>query len=268
MIIASAHGVAGELSATFRPQEMGGAEVTARPPLELRGPFFEGDQWPSYYLRNVTSGVFACDSYDVTLRTEHGVDVTVTSPSATKVYAMPECTAKSRVLLEALPVSRLAYLPQPTILQAGSDLCQETALVVHEGGQVIFCDVVTLGRLASGERLAFRRFQSRLRVRRSCDDALLYRECFTLEPDEIRYCIEAAIGGYGVMITIVATGVAESPASLVGLLPAGPECWAGVDALPGGGGFIVRALAPNTTWATRLLDQCASWSGFAAGFAP
>lgn len=267
-VAAPTRGVTGELRATFRTQEMGGAEIVTRPPLEMRGPFFETGRWPSYYLRNVTCGVFAGDAYDVTLVAEPGARVDVLSPSATKVHAMPEGTAVSRVLLEALPGSRLAYLPQPTILQAASDYCQETDLVVHQDGRIIYCDVLALGRLASGERLAFRRLQSSLRVRRSGDDALVFCERFTLEPDEMRGCIEAAIGGYSVLITLVVTGVEPPSAELARTLPGGPMCWAGVDALPGGGGFIIRALATSTTWAKRLLDQCASWCDFSARSAP
>ena len=60
--------------------------VSARAPLELRGPFI-ADGLSSYYLRNITAGVLAGDAYRVDVTAEAGTAVRVAASSATKVYA-------------------------------------------------------------------------------------------------------------------------------------------------------------------------------------
>jgi urease accessory protein len=251
--LAGATGVRGSLHALFSSSA---ADIEARPPLELRGPFVRDGAAPSYYLNNVTTGVFAGDEYDVALRAEAGARATVTSPAATKVHAMPAGSALSRLTLEALPGSDLRYLPQPAILQCDSDYAQHTEIVAHEDARVAFADTVVLGRLAAGERLAFRRFSSRLRIRGRAVDRPFYEGRYTLEPTAAGCDLEAALAAYGVLITVIVLGRdAEPLLDLAPDLPSGEACYAGIDRLPGDRGVILRALAASSSWADVLLDR-------------
>jgi urease accessory protein len=248
---ADLRGVTASLEATFSCRA-GEAKVSSSPPLELRGPFAERDDPPLFMLKNVTAGVFAGDRYDVTLRAEGGARVRVAAPSATKVHAMPDGCAVSRLTIEAETGSLVVYGPAPLILHRDSDFRQSTRICVAPGATAIFCEVIAFGRLASGERLALRRFSSELSV--MVTDGETYHECFTLEPGEDAYAIDSALGGYGALGTLVAAGVDEALANEIrSRLPELPGSYAGVSALPAGGGLIVKVLAARMGAAVEVL---------------
>ena len=114
----------GSLQARFTRATDGSTKacVSARSPLELRGPFSQGDV-PGYYLRNTTAGVLADDAYCVDLWVAESAAACVNASSASKVYA------GASSLDVSLQVERDAVLlwgPHATILQAGAAYRQET----------------------------------------------------------------------------------------------------------------------------------------------
>jgi urease accessory protein len=248
--------VRGSLHAVFRVRDAG-VEVTrtSTPPLELRGPFLDGTPGasPRYFLRNVTSGVFGGDRYEVSVRVEAGARVRVQPTAATKVYNALGETACAVTRIEVMPGGTLDYDAGTTILQAGANLEQTAELLVHPGGALRYTEVLALGRAAAGERLAFERFASSLDVR-AVEGATRYREAYELVPASGRTDIEQATGGAAVVGTLVILG---GPTEIApGVIEAEPTVLAGWGTLPGGG-VIVRALGATTQAVTRLLARTA-----------
>ncbi len=254
MPVDAARGLAGRLDATFAPGARGAVvRATSSPPLELRGPF-PGTPLPRFFLRNVTCGILDGDDYEVTLRAEEGACVRIEPTSATKVYAARSGGARSRVRLEALPGSALHYSAAATILHQGACLTQETEIVLHEGASVAYLEVLALGRLARGERLAFRRYASSLAVRRPDGDPL-YEERFILEPWTGIETADAATGGAGVIgsLLLLGTTVGEAPT-----VEASTDVYAGASPLPNGAGVLVRVLGNRAEAVTACLEAVAS----------
>jgi len=230
-------GVHGSLEARFEAD--GRLELRTRSPLELRGPFARDDGPALYYLRNVTAGIFANDRYEVALVTQPGTRVQVASPSATRAY-IAEAPACVSTRVEALPGSHLVWGPHATILQAGANLIQRTSVVVHEGASLIAAEVLSFGRLASGERLTFSSYESEVTVE-SAERGLQYEERYLLQPDG---ALEAALGGHGALVCVYALGYDAVPE----LLSACPGAsYAGSSALPNGAGFVVKALVASVS---------------------
>ena len=250
----------GALWAVVRPGSAGPALRRVEAPLDLRGPFTDPagrypTRRPSFLLRNATAGVFAGDVYDVRLRTAPGATATVGSPSATQVYASVGPAASTRLRLEAEPGSSLYFVPKPTILHAAAKLDQSIELICHPGAALFFTEILVLGRLAMGERLAFERFQSQLQLRRP-NGTVLFEERYTLEPQVDSHALEVAINGAGAITPIVLTGVRDLSATrerIAARLDALPDCSAGADELPDGAGLIVRGLAADARAAVGLI---------------
>jgi urease accessory protein len=221
------------------------------PPLELGGPF-HGGAAPHYFLRNVTCGAFGGDSYDVRLHAEDGARVLITPSSATKAYRSTGATAHFRTYLEASAGALLALDSGLTILQAGSDVTQDIQIVARDGGRVVYSEVLALGRLASGERLAFRRFASSLRVRDG-QDRLLYQDRYALLPATHAALIDTAVGGAGVVGSLVLAGAAPSLDALLDAADA--SVLAGWSTFPRGAGVVVRALGPRAEPVVQLLTS-------------
>jgi len=249
--------VSAGLSATFTS---GGApRVQSTPPLELRGPFRETDGLPLFLLRNVTAGVFAGDRYDVRLACGPGARVRVSTPSAAKVYAMPHGHAESHLTIEAGERSVVSYAPAPTILQAGCDYRQTTAVTIAAGAVALVREVVSFGRLASGERLAFRRFRSGVSITRVGASSPAYIERYTLAPADAGPQIDYALRGSGVLGTLIAAGV--DAAGLIGPLRTRFDklgCQAGITALPHGAGLVLKVLAERADFSLGALHAAES----------
>ena len=184
MVIAERPGRAtrlhGTLDATFYANQRAAVQTNA--PLELRGPFAR-DGAPLHYLRNVTTGIFGGDRYDVSLRAEAGASVQVASSSATKAYAARGCPAQTLTQLEALPGARLVYGPHALILQEGASLQARTVATMHAGASLLLAEVLSFGRAAGGERLRFDAYDYELVVQ-DAGGAPLYEERYVLQPDE------------------------------------------------------------------------------------
>lgn len=210
---------------------------------------------PLYLLKNVTAGVFAGDCYDVTLRAEAGARVRVASASASRVCEMPDGEAESSLTIEAAAGSLVVYGPAPVILQAGADFRQSARICAAPGATVVFSEIVAFGRLASGERMAFRRFQNELTFMSAGDATPAYVERFTLSPADDAEAIDAALGGYGALGTLVYLGTDDD--ALAGYvrssLPEMPGAYAGATALPSHRGVIVKVLASRPQAGFELL---------------
>jgi urease accessory protein UreH len=238
----------GRLHATFRAA---GPSVAARVShtgaLELRGPFADA-ALPRYLLRNVTCGVFGGDTYDVTLRAEAGAKVAVGPTSATKVHSMPSAGARQSVSLDAAARALLDYDAGTTILQRGSQLDQTVEIVADPSGVVLYREVIALGRIASGERLAFTRYGASLRIA-SREDHTLYEERCELVPADGSELLDTALGDAAVLGTLVMAG-----AHLANELPSIDGVYTGMSMLPNGAGSLVRALGDRVEHVQELFE--------------
>jgi urease accessory protein len=254
LVPADLAGVRGTLEATFS----GGPEsprVMTSAPLQLRGPFPSSDGLPLFLLKNVTAGVLAEDRYNVTLIATPGARARVSTASATKVHAMRHGRAEMRLSVRAEEGSCIIYDPAPVILQAGSDIHQATRIVAEPGATAVVSDVVVFGRLARGERFAFRRFSSDLSIRRCAEAPPYHSKRFVLTPDHDRAGIEAAMGDHGVLGTLIAAapGAARNLDRIRSRLSTSDHYYAGASVLPGDEGVIVQVLASRPDAALQAL---------------
>lgn len=239
--------LAGALHADFTPQcGTTAAHIThAAPPLELRGPFARGSA-SSFFLRNISCGVFAGDQYDVRLRTTEGAHALVSSSSATKVHSMPSGSAVSRIHLEADAGSHLVFADGPTILQAGSEYEQHVEIVAGDG-VVVYAETLVLGRLAGGEHAEFERYTSEIAV---VDPAgrSLFVERYSLAAHDRELITGASAPVIGKVLLIGQP--AAAPASTLSFID---RAYAGLDALPNGAGVAVRFMSDQLEPATQAI---------------
>ncbi len=227
------------------------ARVSATAPLELRGPF-EGARLPRYFLRNVTAGMLDGDAYCVDVCAEPDVHVAIAPTSASKAFVARGLGASTVLRLEAQAGALLDFDAGTLIPHTGSVLRQSTEIVVHPGARVAYAEVLSFGRAARGERFAFERLVSELRVL-TPDGAVRFEKRSDLAPSATRAVLEAAVGAYRSVGTLLLLGDAFTSDGAT-LPEASPEaCYAGVSALPHGVGLVVQALADWPETATTFL---------------
>jgi len=172
----------GELRLTFERRAQGTVLTGnySRPPLQVMRAIPDPAGGLTVYLLSPTGGVVQGDRYRIDLQVGAGAHAIFTTQSATKIYKMPEGCAEQMVRITIGDGAFLEYLPDAAILFAEADFHQRTQVVLGAGALGLFQEVVMPGRLARGERLAFRRFSSRF----SAEDrgGLLVHEAARIEP--------------------------------------------------------------------------------------
>lgn len=221
--------------------------VQTSSPLELRGPF--PGRVPRYFLRNVTAGIFNGDEYGISIRASEDARVTVTPTSAAKVFVTRGAGASLTTRLEAARGALLDYDAGLMIPHLGAVARQASEVLLHEGARIAYAETLALGRLAHGERFAFERLESSLRVVAPGGATRFFRRS-VLEPSTHLERLEHAVGGAGVAASLVLLGGDEMPA-----LPEIEGVYAGVSALPHGIGWQVQALAARPEQTERLVTS-------------
>jgi urease accessory protein UreH len=201
-----------------------------------------------YYLRNVTAGVFAGDTYRTALHCDPGASVRVESSSASKVYSMPSGCAAARTELCAEPGSRLVWGPHATILQAGASLRQSTRVTVHEGALVFLAETLVMGRIAAGQCFDFTSYESSFEVVDGTG-SLRYREAYSLEPGPD---LVSAMGGLGVLTYVYALGAVDAEASERLQALCASRTLAGCSNLPNRAGLVLKALTASLSAGTAV----------------
>ncbi|MFJ2420349.1 urease accessory protein UreD [Streptomyces brevispora] len=133
------------------------------------------------YLMATGGGVAQADRYRMDFRCGPGTQVHLTTQAATKVFRMEHDYASQRVHLTAEAGSYVEYLPDPLIPFKDARFYQRTEVTVASGATVVVGDTLTAGRLARGERHAYRVLATDLRISRP-DGTLLAVDTLRLTP--------------------------------------------------------------------------------------
>ncbi|MEV8453201.1 urease accessory protein UreD [Streptomyces sp. NPDC052095] len=153
-------------------------------PLQIIRPMWIDPAMPgmSYvYLMATGGGVTQADRYRTDFHCGPGTQVHLTTQAATKIFRMEHDYASQRVHITAEDGAYVEYLPDPLIPFADSRFYQCTEVTVAPSATVVLGDTVTAGRLARGERHAYRTLATDLRVTRP-DGTLLALDTLRLTP--------------------------------------------------------------------------------------
>jgi urease accessory protein len=142
------------------------AEQAARAPLRCIRPFALASGEAVLQVLHVGPGVMAGDRLKLDVDVGAGARVVVVAQAATKLHAMePPGAAEQRVRLRVAAGGRLEVHPGLTIPFAGSAFRQSVEVDLEEGATFGWFERWSAGRVARGERHAYRHASSRLRVR-------------------------------------------------------------------------------------------------------
>ncbi len=220
---------------------------------------------------NAPAGLFAGDAVDWRVRVEPGARLRLVAPSATRVFrhARPdgemspgEDARTDQAFHVAGAGAWLEVWPEGFIPHAGSRHRQATCLDVAAGGGALLCEILSPGRVASGEAWAFERLRWALDITHA--GRPVARERWDLAPVER----PESLAGW----RLEGAGSFAGPpfyASLflVGTAGADPDDprwqalhdlhdasrWIGVSRLDGGAGWSVKVLAADGAVLRRTL---------------
>jgi len=129
---------------------------------------------------NSSGGILGGDILDARIDLDAQAAVVLRQQAATKVYRSACGPARSVCHFVLGEGAWLDYFPDEIIPFAGSEYVQTTRVELARHAIMLFGEIVTAGRLARGERFAFKRLT--LDVQCAAGDAQLLRDRADLEP--------------------------------------------------------------------------------------
>lgn len=189
----------GEISIVFRRNAQGKTYMARqyhRIPLQLlKAHYYDVDGTAIVYSLNPAGGILQHDRLLTQIECEAGTDAVFTTPGNNKYYRMDDGCARVWNRLYVHRGGVLEYLPEHNVPFADSVVYQDNEFRVEKGGVLFAADMVTAGRVASGERFDYRRYESRTRI--FIDGELaLYDNC-SLCPAEEDLLQTGLLDGYG-----------------------------------------------------------------------
>lgn len=110
-------------------------------------------------------GLLASDLLDIEISLADDTALSLNTQAFTRVQSMNEGDyATQKTCIKLGKNSRLFYLPHPLVLHEDSSFKQTTEIEMSEQSELIYGEIVAIGRVLNGERFAFRHFASYLRI--------------------------------------------------------------------------------------------------------
>ena len=199
---------------------------------------------PEAVLLNTAGGLTGGDRMKFEMVLGHGAEGTIATAAAEKIYrARDDDPSVIEVKLRLGASSRLAWLPQPTILFDGSRLERRTEVQLADDATFVGVEILIFGRKAMGEDV---RFGSCTMPGASAGTRPLYSQIHSVSAatSPQRWTVRPRSSGTRAVATLifVATDAAARLAALRAKLEqakcvAGASAWNGV--------LVVRAFAPE-----------------------
>ena len=144
------------------------AEYFATPPFKVITLPSYDDAWANglnAMQMSSSPGVLAGDVLDIDISLAKLTALSLNTQAFTRVQAMNEGeNAMQTTHISLAENSRLFYLPHPLVLHKDSAFKQQTQIEMGEQSELIYGEIVAIGRVLNGERFTFRQFSSHLKI--------------------------------------------------------------------------------------------------------
>lgn len=224
----------------------------AASPLRLLTPKNHGDAaW--VFLANLGGGLVDGDRVELRIDAGPGTAAFVGTQASTKVYRSPRGCSQ-RLEVRARTGAVLAIVPDPVVCFAGARYRQEIDATLGRDASLVLLDAYTSGRAARGERWQFAHFESKTRIAREGERAIVDRT--RLDPSH--GAIASRMGRFDVIVSMVVVGPGLHSVRKALLAEESTGGAAAVVVAPspiGGDAAIVRVAADSFESASRALRR-------------
>ena len=174
-------GQTSELKLTFAKHHVENLHFTA--PFKVMKPFQEQGR-TQVMVQMASAGLMAGDRQEICVAVQEGARAEILPQAFGKIHRMEEGEAKRQIKLSLAKNAELWYMPLPLLPFANSAFENTTEIMLADSSsRLLYADMLTCGRLAHGEKFAYRRYLSRLHM--YLHDQLLYRDNLRFVPAEM-----------------------------------------------------------------------------------
>lgn len=192
-----------------------------------------------------SAGIMAGDVQKFDYQVGAGADLEILSQSFEKIHKMDGGSARREIRVAVASGGTLCYNPQPVIPFAGSAFDSDMEIrLADETSKLFLLDILSCGRAVSGERFAYRRFSSKVRIYRR--EKLVYLDNTRYEPEKMPMEGLGMYEGYSHLANIFLTGcmgetgafeaekTRELQEKIWGIIESAADCDGGVSRLASG----------------------------------
>ena len=243
----------GRLELVFAPDAEGRsflAQQFASYPFHVcRAQYLDPDlpEMASLYLQSSAGGLFAGDTFSVSITCKPSAMAHVTTQASTIVYRMPDGEACQRTDLEVGSGGLLEYLPDPVILFPQARLNNRLSLKLAKNATAIVADAF-LSHDPGGADRPFGIYNSETEITDAAGRRLVL-DRFRTSGAACRAGDVGIMGAYGMQAAILAASTAVTSQSLLAAFREGlvdtPSVYAAASNLPNDCGAWVRLLADD-----------------------
>lgn len=151
-------------------------DVFQQSPVRVMFPRTSGFALEEAVLINTAGGIAGGDCLEYSVAALASASVAVTSQAAEKVYRALNQPARIATKLQAREDTKLAWLPQETIVFNRARLCRETEIELFSGAELLALEWLVLGRAAHGENMVGGHIIDSWRVKK--DGRLIWADTF------------------------------------------------------------------------------------------
>ncbi len=154
-------------------------EMYFTPPLKILQPFYEKEM-TNIMLLSVSAGMMAGDHQEMQITIGERNKIKLSSQSYEKIHNTQDSKATRITKITLEPKAFLNFTPLPTIPFANSSFDNQTTILMQEDSVLHYGEIFCAGRVARGEKFAFKSFNSRLLIYQ--DDTLVFFDNTRLNP--------------------------------------------------------------------------------------
>jgi urease accessory protein len=196
------------------------------------------------YIISPSGGILQGDRYrmDITLR-KHAF-AHITTQGATRIYRMEGNYATQIVNIDVGEDCYFEYIPDQVIPYRDSRFYQEANLRVHDNATLLYSEIITPGRVASGEHFDYDICYMKV-IAKDHSGGLKFTDVAMLEPKKRDMKMFGVLSNHDVvgnMYIITKNKLQEINISINTALKAIPKIYAGATILPSNSGVGIRML--------------------------
>ncbi len=232
--------------------------LTSKAPFLIQKAIYPDPNYPRLahiYMMSSSGGILEGDEQKIDITLGKDSTTRITNQSATKIYKMEKGYASQYIDIHSEERSYLEFVPHQIIPFKSSRFYQEVNLEVEENAVLIYSEIISAGRLASGEKYDFDLCFLRTYAHRN--GQILFTDVMNLDrlgkPN-----LESVFGGKDVFSTLYIIGstvTTEKVAEEINQLTQKSSLLAGCSILPHKCGIIVRMLSNSVSEIIALTES-------------
>ncbi|OOF56258.1 urease accessory protein [Rodentibacter genomosp. 2] len=167
-------------------------------------------------------GVLGGDRLDIQISLAKLTALSLNTQAFTRVQSMNVGNCAEQITqIHLAEQSRLFYLPHPLVLHKDSAFKQKTLIEMCEKTELIYGEIIAVGRVLNDERFAFRQFSSHLKIYVRQNDGKkrpLVSDCLQWQPSAMNLTALSQMENYSHQGSLIYLNLAKSAVELKAIL--------------------------------------------------